>query len=379
MKRPRTLFVLPATVRGGAEIRLLSMIDAFDAIEPVLLAHRSLPGALESRVEVHCLDDHFGCGDPYPYDVRNVRNHARAIAAVAKWVGADVTFGWMHNGSAFVAAATLCGLKTKTLGSVLGPLSDHFRLSGRRATLYERLLFGFAFRRLDHLVVPSSGVLEDMTANFFASPRRTSAIYNGIKSDRVRELARARSTEGPPEKARRWIISAARLSLEKGFDVLLQAFKRLRAEIDVDLILLGDGPERERLESLARSLSVHEHVLFAGHVDNPFPWLAQADVFAMTSRLEGFGNALVEAMALEIPIVSTSCPWGPREILAAPDAGVLVPVDDEAALASALKRVLLDVELSERLSRGGRNRAHEFSFEKMLTAYERLIRAAVQA
>jgi glycosyltransferase involved in cell wall biosynthesis len=285
----------------------------------------------------------------------------------------------MHQGSFFVAAAgSLHRLRSRTAGCILGPPTDHFQFLGRRPTRYERFLFAFAGRRLHRLVVPSHGVREDLVENFFASPRRLQVVHNGIDLEAVRRKARDPLPATAPKKERPWLISASRLSPEKGLDVLLEAFARLRRHLDADLVLLGEGPDRPRVERLASEMGVAANLILPGFQPNPFPWIARSEVYAQASRLEGFGNALVEAMALGVPVVSTACRWGPIEILAEPGSGLLVPVDDPAALGVALERVLREKTLRSGLSEGGQRRAEAFSFATMLDGYECVIRGCAR-
>jgi glycosyltransferase involved in cell wall biosynthesis len=109
-----------------------------------------------------------------------------------------------------------------------------------------------------------------------------------------------------------------------------------------------------------------------GFQPNPYPYLAQADLFALSSDHEGFGNVLVEAMALGVPVVATDCPYGPREILAGGQYGLLVPPGDERALADGLLSLLRDSDARSRLSVDGRRRAQDFAIEKIIPQYERL-------
>lgn len=362
---------MPASVKGGAEIRLLRMLPRFKRITPVVLGHRALDGLEATGVETCYWDEYPGCVDPYPYDPRNVMRHARAVASAARTLRPDVTFGWMHNGCFFVAAAaTFHGLKGKLAGNILGPPTEHFRLASRRATLYERLLFAWATRRLDLLITPSEGVRRDLVENFRAPARRTRSIFNGIDLEQVCRLAADSLPVGAPDRGRPWIVSASRLSREKGFDVLLDAAATLAEHHIFDLVILGDGPERAMIEQRAAALGIEDRVFLPGFVENPYPWIARAMVYASASRLEGFGNSIVEALALGTPVVSTQCRWGPIEILAEPDSGLLVPVDDPPSLAAAMASVLEDPVLHEVLSAGGRQRAEAFRFERMLTSYE---------
>ena len=366
---PKVLFVLPATVMGGAEIRLLGMFDRFERIDAWLLGHRAVLGERADGPRVRLFDDFPGCANPYPYNWRNARIYAGAIARVVCELRPDAVFGWMHNGAMFVAlAGTLHRLGTRLAGSVLGPLSEHFRFQGLRPSWYERAFFGFAFNRLHGLVTPSAGTCEDLVQHFHAPRSRVVAIHNGIDLEQVAEQAHEFEPSLP--KTKPWVVAASRLSLEKGFDIQLQAFARMRERVDAHFVILGEGPQRPAIEADIARLGLQEHVSLIGFVANPFPWMARADVFLMASRLEGFGNALVEAMALGVPVVSTACPHGPREIIEHGESGLLSAVDDADALAAHLTMVLDDEQTWQRLSRGARLRAEHFSRERMIARYE---------
>ena len=99
---------------------------------------------------------------------------------------------------------------------------------------------------------------------------------------------------------------------------------------------IGEGSERASLEALARDLGLAERVFFPGYVDDPFAWLQRASLLVSSSVYEGLGNAIIEALACGTPVVSTDCPYGPREILAGGRFGTLVPTGDAAAMATAI-------------------------------------------
>ncbi|MBR4876209.1 MAG: glycosyltransferase [Rhodocyclaceae bacterium] len=374
--KPRVLFVLPATVMGGAEIRLLNMLGAFSRIEPVLLAHRALPGMVESGQAAFFLDDYTQHPDPNPFDVRNIVRHARAVRAVARQCQPDLTFGWLHHGAMFVRMAKWMGMRGRTAGCVLGPPQTYYRNLGVPPSRSERFFFCAISRWLDVLVTPSQGVREELIAHFHGKPQRIRAIYNGIDLARAQRLAAASDVAVPP-KTRLRMVSAGRLGPDKGFGVLLEALGRLVPQVDCELMLLGEGELRGQLEARARELGVAERLLLPGHVDNPFPYYASADVFAFASRFEGFGNVLVEAMALGLPMVSSACPYGPREIFAKPGSGLLTEVDNVDSTTQALARVLGDPELAAELARGARARAEDFSFARMCREYEDVILAVL--
>ena len=374
--KPRVLFVLPATVMGGAEIRLLNMLGAFSRIEPVLLAHRALPGIVESGQAAFFLDDYTHWPDPYACDCANVLRHARAIKAVATQCKPDLVFGWLHHGAMFVRMAKWLGMRTATAGCLLGPPATYYRVRRVRPSYWERFVSCAIARWLDVLVTPSNGVRDELIAHFHGNPRRICAIYNGVDLQRAQRRAAADDVAVPP-KTRLRMVSAGRLGPDKGFAVLLEALARLAPQFDCELMLLGEGELRGQLEARARELGVADRLLLPGHVENPFPYYASADVFAFASRFEGFGNVLVEAMALGLPMVSTGCPYGPREIFAKAGSGLLTEVDNVDSTTQALARVLGEPELAAELARGARARAQEFSFARMCREYEDAILAAL--
>jgi glycosyltransferase involved in cell wall biosynthesis len=145
---------------------------------------------------------------------------------------------------------------------------------------------------------------------------------------------------GPPV-----LLSVGRLCPQKRFDILVRSVSIAAKRRPIRLIILGDGEDRARLECLARELEVDGCVSLPGFVDNPYAYMARSDLFVLSSAWEGLPNTLIEAMACGLPIVSTDCPSGPREILAARGCGTgrfgtLVPVDRPEEMADAILREL---------------------------------------
>jgi glycosyltransferase involved in cell wall biosynthesis len=168
------------------------------------------------------------------------------------------------------------------------------------------------------------------------------------------------------------VVAAGRLVAQKGFDTLLRAFRRLRDARPARLVVLGEGPLRGELSALRDRLGLGDDVDFPGFVTNPYAVFARSACFALSSRFEGFGNVLVEAMACGTPVVTTRCPSGPPEIVTDGVDGLLVPVDDDAALAAAVGRVLADPAVAGALSRAGRVRAADFAADRVAGAYRTL-------
>ena len=194
------------------------------------------------------------------------------------------------------------------------------------------------YRDVDAVVAVSQGVADDTMQITGLPPERLHVIRNPVITPRLSEAALL-PVDHPwlgPERERPVILGAGRLTRQKGFDVLLEAFARLRALRDCRLILLGEGKLREPLLEQARALGVADDLDLPGFDANPWRWMRAADLFALSSRWEGSPNVLTEAMAVGTPVVACDCPSGPREILDGGRVAPLVPVDDVAALAGAL-------------------------------------------
>jgi len=157
-----------------------------------------------------------------------------------------------------------------------------------------------------------------------------------------------------------------RLTEQKDIPTTLRAFERISKSQDVELVLLGEGELRGKLRDLAWDLGIEESVHMPGFVDNPFPYMRAADVLVLSSRWEGFGNVLVEAMACGTPVVSTECPGGPPEILRDGKYGKLVPVGDHKALADAVTQTLENPIGASRFV----DRAIDFDYQKITKNYE---------
>jgi len=163
------------------------------------------------------------------------------------------------------------------------------------------------------------------------------------------------------------VVSVGRLSPEKGMDVLIKAFSILCEERqDVHLVIVGDGQERTDLEKLISEYALEKKIHLAGYTQTPGDYVIGSDVMVLPSRSEGIPNAVLEAMALGIPVVATSV-GGVPEVIADGRDGLLVPPDDPAKLAAAIVAVLNNAELAARVVAAGRIRMQEaFSVESRI-------------
>jgi glycosyltransferase involved in cell wall biosynthesis len=161
------------------------------------------------------------------------------------------------------------------------------------------------------------------------------------------------------------ILSIGTLKAQKDHATLIKAFALLPYSLNVKLIILGDGSLRSELEGLVVQLGLQDRVSFPGFVVDIYPWMRSADLFVLSSRWEGFGNVIVEALECGVPVVSTNCASGPAEILENGCYGKLVPLNDPVAMAAAISASLAEPHEREALIK----RAKYFSVEKIAEEY----------
>lgn len=219
----------------------------------------------------------------------------------------------------------------------------------------------------DAVIANADGIAEDL-ARVTGWPReRVRTIHNPVVTPELQEKMRAPldhpwfAPSAPPV-----LLGIGKLKPQKDFATLLRAFSGVRAVRSARLLILGEGEEKGRLEAMARDLGVAADAAFPGFVPNPFPYIARASVFVLSSAWEGFSNVTAEALACGCPVVSTDCPGGgPRELLKDGAYGPLVPVGDDAAMARAILSVLDDPPAPSIL----RARAAEFSVDRAVDRY----------
>lgn len=203
---------------------------------------------------------------------------------------------------------------------------------------YPRLI-PFLYRRLyptfNSVVCQSQDMLDDMVQNFCLPPERAAIIRNPVDMDGIRKQA-ANGEHGLPQ-GKINLLAAGKFMHQKGFDLLLQAFAKADDE-RLHLTILGDGPDRAALEALASELGIVQRVSMPGFVSNPYPWMAAADMFVLSSRFEGFPNVVLEAQTCGTPALAFACPGGLNEIILEGENGWAVPAEDVAALAAAMSR-----------------------------------------
>jgi glycosyltransferase involved in cell wall biosynthesis len=240
------------------------------------------------------------------------------------------------------------------------------------------------FKRAELVLVVSEAIGEDMRKWFGVSAERVHVIYNPIDSKRIQELSKNSLTNEEERIFENPVFATmGRVTKQKGQWHLLKAFAHAKKQVPrAQLIVLGEGPMQEALRNLARTLDIADSVHFLGWQENPYRFLARSKMFVFSSLWEGLPMVLLEAMACGLPVVSTDCKSGPREILD-DGVGVLTSVcardwnnigaplsQEERELGEALVSLLKDEELARDLSEKSLARARDFDVERVLRQYE---------
>jgi GalNAc-alpha-(1->4)-GalNAc-alpha-(1->3)-diNAcBac-PP-undecaprenol alpha-1,4-N-acetyl-D-galactosaminyltransferase len=249
----------------------------------------------------------------------------------------DIVVSFMDQNNVLTLLAT-CGFGTPVVISEHGDLlPDDIR---RIWSLLRRVVYPLA----NMLVCPNSASLARL---------RTSIKVPGIVIANpvvVPPILRQGGQRAGPAGTF-FLVAMGRLVRGKGFDLLLAAFSRVAdRHPDWSLTIIGKGPLRSELEEQSAALKLAGRVHFAGELADPFPMLRAAHLFVFSSRSEGFGNALAEAMACGLPVVSFDCPEGPRTIIRDGIDGILVPPEDVIALAQAMDSLMADSGARARLA-----------------------------
>jgi glycosyltransferase involved in cell wall biosynthesis len=240
-----------------------------------------------------------------------------------------------------ILAKRIAGVSTRIVVSEHNNLSQEAKripqLSVRLTPLAVKLFYPWA----DAIVAVSQGVAEDLANVTHLPKERIDLIYNPVVIPEV--FTKAKEPVNHP-----WfqpgeppvILAVGRLYPQKDYPTLINAFAQVRQVRRSRLVILGEGPEEDSLNNLIRELGLEEDVAMLGFADNPYAYMAKAAVFVLSSAWEGFGNVLVEALAVGTPVVSTNCESGPSEILASGKYGDLTPVGDSKTMAEAILNVL---------------------------------------
>jgi glycosyltransferase involved in cell wall biosynthesis len=242
-------------------------------------------------------------------------------------------------------------------------------LSNPAARRFVKALTRHAYRRADAFLANSHEMAKGLQDRLRLEPSRMRVIQNPIDLEKVRRLSLSALAAPPP---RPFVVTAGRLEYQKGHDILLRAFAASKLASGHDLVILGRGSLEGELKRQAAALGIGDRVMFPGFAENPWAWIAKADLFVLPSRWEGFPSIVAETLACGAPALVTACDFGPAEVVEHGVSGWVVPPEDADAFRTGLDRLLGDTDLRARLAKAGPSRAAHFDIAKMIDAYTAL-------
>lgn len=235
-------------------------------------------------------------------------------------------------------------------------------LNGMKGAIFKHL-YAKLYPKADVIVAQCKAMKNDIVNMFSISEHKIIYIYNPLDLEYIRKNM---VDKNPYDKDEINILAVGRLTYQKGFDILIDAFKIVENNIpNIHLTILGDGELRQELEQKRNKLGLERKISFKGFKKNPYPYYYYADVYVLSSRWEGFPNALLEALACGCKVVAVDCKSGPREILGDNEFGLLVPPEDPDALAKGI----IEAINSENKSK---DRAKDFDVKNVIKEYEKL-------
>jgi len=241
-------------------------------------------------------------------------------------------------------------------------------------SLFSRLLINniksFLYPKSDNIIAISEGVKQSLIKNFKLDSSKIKTIYNPSADEKILSLAQE-DIDSNLLSDKPLIISVGRLTKQKDHITLLKAFNKIYPKINCNLYIVGEGSERDNLEKFIRNNNIGDRVKLLGYQNNPWKFMSKSELFILPSIWEGFGNVIVESMLIGIPVISSDCPSGPREILNDGANGKLFKVGDYSHLAKTIEDILSG-DNTELINRA-RIRSKDFSIEKITQEYEKIL------
>ncbi|MAE35872.1 MAG: glycosyl transferase [Oceanospirillaceae bacterium] len=374
----RVLFVINSLEGGGAERALSRLLIALDRdpwsadkeIHLILLDNYEIEQVIPASISVTTLSAQGSL----------LKSMAR-LRFMVRTIKPDIVVSYLTRAN--LAAAFVCKLMSIPV-IISERVNTTHHLTGRFAFI-QKLMVRLLYPLPNRVVAVSGGVKEDLVQNFSVNERKCSVVYNGYDHSELHELSQesvASISERP------FAIALGRLVPNKNVTMLLRAWRL--AQPQCDLLILGEGPDRDMLQQEVDAYNeISDYkIRLEGFCKNPYPYIAKAQFYVSASNAEGFPNSLVEAMTLGVPVISTDCPSGPREILAPGLAkpvtsavqaewGLLTPTRNEEAMAAALSVFTIE-EMRQHYARKAKERAQDFSMNAVKQGYIELLNGTMK-
>jgi glycosyltransferase involved in cell wall biosynthesis len=416
MNKKRVIFIIPHLGSGGAERVAANLCKGLSDYEKVILVFENI---IKQDVNVQIISINSPASQGLIRKMFNFPHRYLKIKKIKKDINPDFAVSFLEPANLFNILTKQDNKKT-----VLSFRTNYTKaleknpFFGKGITrnilkIVYRMAFKTIYNRADLLVAISKGIAQDLVKHYGISSNKIRVIYNPFPIDEIRELSKEPLEEDGPIFRYPTLITVGRLTKPKGQWYLLRIFKVLKQKHkDLKLIILGEGELKDYLVEFSENLglktfvwdrdrlSEEVDVYFWGFQKNPFKFIARSKLFVFSSLWEGFPNALVEAMACGVPVISSDCRSGPREILA-PDTdfnyqtqkpefaqyGILMPIFDvkyktakepleekEIMWVETIEKVLEDENLRKQYSEKAKQRAEDFRLGKIVEEWKEVLK-----
>ncbi len=350
----KIMFVTPRMAHGGTErmVSLLSFAFEKKGYKIVTVMYGTV---IEFPLAGKLISLHARFSNNYVTKILNIFRRSKRLHSVIHQEKPDIILSYMGN------IPTILTRK---------PLIANIQTHYERMSLVDKLALHTIYRwnNVLSVIVPSFGFQRSLEAR--TGLKNILVIPNTVDLDAVH----AAVGDLDMIVKKQTIVAVGRFVPVKQLDLLIRMFARSQSSKNAELVLVGDGPERTRLELLAKELGVEEHVVFVGYSDNPYRYMAEARCLVVSSSMETFANVIIESFACGTPVVSFDCDFGPREIIRNGVDGFLVPMYDEQKFIDTMDVMINDNDTYHKMRLAALERAKDFSVSKTVDNWELLFK-----
>ncbi|SHF76126.1 glycosyltransferase [Ornithinibacillus halophilus] len=363
MKKIKVVFFIYQLGSGGAARTLLNIVNNIDRgrFEPVLVTLN-----YEGNYEHYLHEDVPLIKLP----TRRLRSAIIPLSRVIRRESADIVFSTIPNYNTIALLANLLSFtKAKNI------VREAAYLGGSFSSNLKLRVYGMLYKFAPRVIALSQGVKDNIVKRYKVNPEKITVIYNPVDLETIQSNA----INGEMQKEdqvifhseAKTIVTAGRLVADKDHKTLIKAFSKINQKLNVHLFILGEGDLEKELKQQSEQLNVQDNVHFVGFQKNPYVYFHHADLFVLSSKREGFGHVLAEALATGTPVVSTNCKPGAVEVLDHGTYGKLCEVGNADNMADAIYEVLtIDDSQREQMVQKGLKRAQEFNAQDIVKQYE---------
>jgi len=309
----------------------------------------------------------------------NIVNIIKAIGKMAQRENPDVVLSFGDTPNCFTLLA-LKILKRSRSRVIITEFSEGFFVRYKRSGLkhkisaiLHKIMIYFLYRFADHIIPVSESISELIKKLFLIRAEKLSVIHTPVDIDHVKGLCQEEVGDVDFGKRNYNLGILSRLSQEKGIDHLIMAASRLKDEVDLQLLIIGEGDEESKLKEMVKEMKVDDRVQFLGWQENPFKYLNKCDLFVLPSFYEGFPNVILEAMASDVCVIASRCTKAMEEIIDDRLNGVLVAPRNSEALARTIGDLLRDKALREKIRHNARQRVKDFDVREITRQYQEVL------